>query len=90
METFFEKYEIVPRNKITVNQVSTALNLVLKGQGCCFASEGALEGNRNLDSICIYSLPETISGRDIYIAYNKDLFMSAACHEFIGHLISEE
>lgn len=89
MEKFFGEHGIAPRHSITVNQVSTAVNLVMKGRGCCFASEGALEGNRNLDSICIYPLPEAISGRKIYIAYNRELFMSAACEEFIEHLVME-
>lgn len=87
MENFFETYGIVPENKITVNQVSTALNLVLKGEACCFASDGALEGNKNLDSICVYPLPDTISGRNIYVAYNRDLFMSGACEALIRHLV---
>ena len=90
MEKFFEENGIVPQNKITVNQVSTAVNLVLKGEACCFASEGALEGNQDLGSICIYPLPDSISGRNIYVAYNKELFMSGACQELIGHLVAGE
>ncbi|MBO5242037.1 MAG: LysR family transcriptional regulator [Lachnospiraceae bacterium] len=89
MEKFFEENGIVPVNKITVNQVSTAVNLVLKGEACCFASEGALEGNQDLGSICVYPLPDSISGRNIYVAYNKDLFMSGACRELIGHLVAD-
>lgn len=88
MEKFFEENGIVPQNKITVNQVSTAVSLVLKGEACCFASEGALEGGRDLSSICIYPLPDSISGRNIYVAYNKELFMSGACQELIGHLVA--
>ncbi len=87
MEKFFEENGIVPVNKITVNQVSTAVNLVVKGEACCFASEGALEGNQDLSSICVYPLPDSISGRNIYVAYNKELFMSGACQELIGHLV---
>lgn len=90
MNAFFEEYGIVPKNTITVNQVSTAVNLVLKGEGICFASEGALEGNRDLSNICVYPLPDSISGRNIYVAYNKDLFMSRACKELIQHLVTEK
>ncbi len=89
MEKFFEANGVVPQNKITVNQVSTAVNLVLKGEGCCFASEGALEGKKDLSSICVYPLPDSISGRNIYVAYNKELFMSGACQELIGHLVAD-
>ena len=88
MDKFFEQNGIVPQNKIKVNQVTTAVSLVLKGEACCFASEGALEGNRDLGSICVYPLPDSISGRNIYVAYNKELFMSGACQELIGHLVA--
>lgn len=86
MNDFFEEYGIMPKNSVTVNQVSTAVNLALKGQGICFASEGALEGNQDLSGVCVYPLPDSISGRNIYVAYNKDLFMSKACQVLIKHL----
>lgn len=88
-EEFFEKYGIAPVNKVTVNQVSTAVNLAIKGEGICFASEAALAGNIDLSNICIYALPDNISGRNIYIAYDKELFMSAACKEFIQYLVND-
>lgn len=87
MEAFFKKNNIKPQNTITVNQVSTAVNLVLKGEGACFASEGSLNGKRDLSSICIYPLPDTISGRKIYIAYNKELFMPDACKKLMEYLV---
>ena len=89
-EAFFREYRITPVNQVTVNQVSTALNLAIRGEGICFASEAALSCNVNLDNICIYTLPDTISGRNIYIAYDKELFMSAACKELIQYLVNNE
>ena len=89
METFFLENDIVAENKVVVNQVSTAVNMATKCEGICIASEFALEGNVNLDSVCIYSLPDSISGRNIYIAYNKELFMPAACETLIDILIKD-
>lgn len=87
MEKFFYEYGISPENKVIVNQVSTAVNMAIKGEGICIASEYALEGNVDLNNVCIYSLPDTISGRNIYIAYNKELFMPVACEALINNLI---
>lgn len=89
MEAFFLENGIVAENKVVVNQVSTAVNMAIKGEGICMASEFALEGNVNLDSVCIYSLPDSISGRNIYIAYNKELFMPVACENLIDILVKD-
>ena len=89
METFFIDNGIVAENKVVVNQVSTAVNMAIKGEGICMASEFALVGNVNLDNVCIYSLPDSISGRNIYIAYNKELFMPTACEALIDILIKD-
>lgn len=86
MENFFREYNITPENKIVVNQVSTAVNMTVRNMGISIASEYALNVV-NPESVCIYPLPETISGRNIYIAYNKELFMPKACEELIQHLI---
>lgn len=90
METFFKANGIRPANKVVVNQVSTAVNLAIKGDGICFASEGALAGNIDLSNVYIYNLPSGISGRNIYIAYDRELFMSNACRELIYSLVCPE
>jgi len=66
--------------------VSTAVSLALKGEGICIASDSALEDTLDLSGICIYALPEHISGRSIYIAYNKDLFIPDACQMLLEYL----
>lgn len=88
MEKFFHENDIVPECRITVNQVSTAVNMSSRGEGICFASEFALRGNIDATNLCVYPLPDTISGRNIYIAYNKELFLPAACEALINHLIN--
>ena len=89
MNKFFEDNCITPKNRITVNQVSTALRLSAKGGGISFVSEGALE-NADLSRICVYPLPDTISGRSIYVAYDRELFMPVACKDFIHYLIDHK
>lgn len=89
MEEFFKANCIRPSNKVVVNQVSTAVHLAIKGDGICFASEEALEGNIDLSSVFIYNLPSSISGRNIYIAYDRELFMSNACKELINCLVNQ-
>lgn len=87
-DRFFADNKIAAKSMITVNQVSTALNLAIKGEGICFASEYALEANTDLSGICIYSLPASISGRNIYIAYNRELYMPACCKALITCLVN--
>ncbi|MBE5865958.1 MAG: LysR family transcriptional regulator [Lachnospiraceae bacterium] len=87
MNRFFEEYGIVPNSKVSVNQVSTAVNLSIRGKGICFASEESLRGNYDLSGVCVYALPDTISGRSIYVAYDKELFLPVACRDFIDCLI---
>lgn len=88
--SFLNHYKIMPKHSVTVNQVSTAVNLAVKGEGICFASESALEGNLDLSNICTYALPEIISGRNIYIAYSKDLFMPASCKRLLQFFANYE
>lgn len=90
VEVFFEKYGINPINKVVVNQVSTAVNMAIKEQGICFASESALEGNIDLSNVSIYALENIISGRNIYVAYHKDLFLPKACYKLIDQLVNNK
>lgn len=90
MEKFFLEYGISPENNITVNQVSTALNITTKGEGISFVSEDALACGSDNGKVCIYELPDSISGRNIYVAYNKDLFMPKAAERLVELLINKE
>ncbi len=88
MNQFFEEHHITPACRVSVNQVSTAVNLSVRGKGICFASEESLRGNYDLSDVCIYPLPDTISGRNIYVAYDKELFIPTACRDLIHCLIN--
>ena len=85
---FLKAHGVEPRNRIVVNQVSTAVNLAHRGQGICFATEAALMCRAELDTVRIYPLSGEISGRGIYVAYDRQLFMPAACWEFIRCLMN--
>ena len=87
MEELFAHYGICPSGYITVNQVSTALNLALRGYGICMASEASLLSHSDLSAVCIYALPDIIMGRNIYVAYNKNALLPTACRGFIDYLV---
>lgn len=83
MDEFFAEKGMQMRSSICVSQVSTGVALAEKGLGMVVASEEALMG-RNLDGrVCLYSLPEEISGRKIYIAYDSGHYISKVCKMFI-------
>lgn len=88
MNAFFSQYNIRPHNRYVVNQVSSALNLAINGGGICFASEASLECRSDLEGACVYALPDSVVGRNIYVAYDSGMFMSEACKEFIDNLIA--
>lgn len=76
-------YGFKPFNRIVVNQVSTLLNMTLACEGMCIAAEDALTCNGNTDQFCLYSLPHTVSDRLIYVAYDKDLYLTEAAQKLI-------
>lgn len=85
---FLREHGVEPASAITVNQVSTAVNLSRKGAGVCFATEAALACLADRDSVRIYPLPDDFHRRNIYVAYDRQLFMPAACWEFIRCLMN--
>ena len=91
IDRFFEANGIRPKCNIRVNQVSTALNLAMRGEGICFASESALAGIKCISNECIdiYPLTNDVTGRDLYIAYDRELFMPEACKQLIDILAVE-
>ncbi len=89
LQSFFKQYTIKPTNRIVVNQVSSLLNLSIANNALCIAAEDALITNGNAEQFCLYLLPETISNRLIYVAYDKDLCVSQATCELIRFLKEE-
>ena len=86
LERFAGEYGIALDDAIRVNQVSTAVGFAARGQGLCLASEDSLRGEVDLSKLCCYSLPDSISGRDIYIACERDRYRTAACADFMDIL----
>ena len=81
--SFFKQYAVEPVNRIVVNQVSTLLNIAAANGNLCIASEIALACIGNVDGFCLYKLPDDVSDRLIYVAYDKELFVSKATQELI-------
>ena len=83
LDRFAGEYGLDLDGSIRVNQVSTAVAMANRGMGMCFASEDSLRGGADISRLCVYSLPADISGRDIYVAYERGLYMTRACAAFI-------
>ncbi len=83
LRSFFMQYALRAVNRVVVNQVSALLNMSAVSGSLCIASEDALVCNGNGDLFCLYLLPDTVSDRLIYAAYDKDLYVSEATREFI-------
>lgn len=83
MDDFFAEKGMQMHSSICVSQVSTGVALAQKGLGMVVASEEALMGRNLGDHVCLYSLPEEISGRKIYIAYDSGHYISKVCRMFI-------
>ena len=83
MNSFYEENKMKISSSITVNQVSTAVALAEKGLGIVVASEEALMSRQFGNQGCLYSLPDEVSGRNIYLAYDSKKYISKACKLFI-------
>ena len=81
--SLLKRFAIKPANRIVVNQVSSLLNMSVASGNLCIASEIALNSSGLVDQFCLYLLPDTVSGRMLYVSYDKDLYVSEATQEFI-------
>ena len=88
VDQFLTKQGISPQRLITVDQISTALELTLKGIGCCFATSESLSIFKN-SSIIYYAVSE-IPDRYIYAVYPKGRYLSKACQALINLLTNKE
>lgn len=86
LDEFLAKEDIVLKENVCVNQVSSAVNLAVMGLGCCFASEDALSDHSVREKLCVYSLPEDASGRWIYVVSHRDHYRSRAAAELMSFL----
>ena len=86
-DSFLKENGITLRSRVTVNQVSTAVDLACRGLGCCFASEDALGRLDAEEKLCVYTLPELALSRRIYAVYHGDFFHPRACADLIGCLV---
>lgn len=83
VNALMEEHGFEPDRKIVIDQVAEAVNLTEQGVGICFASKEAAI-NRNVRTI-----PTGISGRDIYIVYDKELYQTKACTDLINAILTD-
>lgn len=86
LNAFLSAYDIHPKNNVIVDQVSTAVSLSIRGEGICFASDASLSAVNEMQSVGIYPLPDDIAGRQLYVAYDKELSVSKACKKIMALL----
>ncbi len=83
MKDFIEVNSLSIRSRFTVNQVMLGVRLAARGFGAMFASEYALKSMGRLEGLRIYSLPEEVSGRMLYVGYDGKNYLSKACRRFM-------
>ena len=75
------------KSSLTVNQVSTAVQLASMGLGACFASDVALNHPDLQEKLRIYPMGADFPGRGIYLASPGDsYYQSSACGDLLQYL----
>lgn len=90
MRNFLQQNNIEFQNHIVVNQVSSGVAMTALGAGISFAQEEMLKNSKHLENVCIYTLPQILSERKIYITYNTKRYISRACRNLIDILKNKE
>lgn len=80
---YLATHRIGVENRIVVDQITAAVNLVSCGAGLCFVPDGTVSG------IGLKTYPTDIPTRKVYVFYNKDLIQTVACSDFITLLASQ-
>lgn len=80
---FLKKEKVSTCNRIIVDQVMFGIKLAAKGIGMMFCSEGGIMNCSDKEQLCLYPLPEYLSERNIYAAYNGNYYLSDMCRGFI-------
>lgn len=83
---FLEKYRVDMSSMICVNQVTSGVKLAALGMGIVIATEQALLAEVYRDNLCIYSLPDDLFERELYVVYDKNRYLSHICLECIKML----
>lgn len=79
----FKKAGIEPRVSFSVDQMNISYALADSGIGLCFATDTLFKFGRFKDTVRLYSLKESGSGRRLYIAHKKHKYCTAAMTKFI-------
>jgi len=83
VNNLFNKYQIVPHNKIVTTNLTTALNLVAANVGFTFVPETGARYTANIDNLYFYTIDDPVLSAPLCLIYNKSTFLSPAIKEFI-------
>jgi DNA-binding transcriptional LysR family regulator len=89
LSTALDSLGITVTPVVTVDQVSTALNLVEKGVGACLATDEALSISRNISDTTLFDFSEQLPPRTIYAVYSKKIYIPPICTKIIDILKEE-
>lgn len=90
IDRFLRTIGLTPHTRITVNQIALGVRLVARGLGMMFTSEEGLIQCSEPEKLCLYPLPDGVSRRIIYAAYDKSHYLSAVCRQFLEILKKNE
>ena len=83
---FLQKEKVSTDRRMIVNQIIFGIELAAQGLGMIFCSEDTIKNCQNREKLCIYPLPDYMAERNIYVAYNKNYYLSEMCNAFINTL----
>lgn len=86
IRNFLVNYKVDMSSMICVNQVTSGVKLSALGMGIVIATQQALMAEVHLDNLCLYTLPDELFERELYVVYDKNRYLSHICMEFIKML----
>ncbi len=76
VNAFLKNNNFVPKSRIEVDQVTSAINLMADNCGVCFATNSALSISQKTDSFTTFPLKDADFPREVYIASLKSTYLT--------------
>lgn len=90
VNTFLKTSNFVPKNRLEVDQVTSAVNLMVDNCGVCFATSSALSIFPNKEAFTAFPLKDADFSREVYIASLKSTYLTDIHKELISMISSKE
>ena len=90
VNTFLKTNNFVPKSRLEVDQVTSAINLMADNCGVCFATNSALSISTKMDSFTTFPLSDADFPREVYIASLKSTYLTDIHKELISIISSKE